>query len=442
MKWRFLLLLPLLLSPIFITSAVSDSITKLVFTSEPITVAPNELSSQITVQLQNSLGASEETSETVDVLFTSSSATGEFLNSSGSTVTKTMSTGTANKNFYYRDSSAGTHTITIMATGRVSGFSVSTSQSIVVGNNTGSQVQGTSTSNSVTPVQIGGSSGGVWGSGEEETDDFSVSIGKNRTGLVGVPIYFTATLSPRSYEGEAEIIWSFGDGVGALGAASHHSFLFPGDYVVVARARVGSEFATARIIVRVQPLGVSISEVTPGSEGYILISNNSPTDAHLGNFSLNKSAQVFRLPQDFVIMQGASLRLSALVSGINPKGGDMVELRNPSGEVMSTYILDEPQVELTDTASISGEETNIDLQELQVSLALLEQTALAMKSVSKQVPLTISAKPADPVGQAREVEKLFEPKSATIVIERKQNFFAKFLAFPRLMIGNVVEAFR
>src|SRR3989338_3342237 len=130
MKWRFLLPLPLLLSPIFITSAVSDSITKLVFTSEPITVAPNELSSQITVQLQNSLGASEETAETVDVLCTRSAATGEFLNRAGSTGTKTMSTGTANKNFYYRDSSAGTHTITIMATGRVSGFSVSTSQSI------------------------------------------------------------------------------------------------------------------------------------------------------------------------------------------------------------------------------------------------------------------------------------------------------------------------
>ena len=115
-KYFFVTLLVLLPAVLY------AQVAKIVFTTEPQTVKPTEISGTITIQLQDSVGSSYKATETVDVEFQSSSASGEFLSpSSENVVTKTISTGSANKNFRYRDSTNGTFTITIKATGRTSG---------------------------------------------------------------------------------------------------------------------------------------------------------------------------------------------------------------------------------------------------------------------------------------------------------------------------------
>ncbi len=96
----------------------SNNITSLVFTTNPQTAAVNTSSQAITVQTENSAGTAEKVSETNDVTFTSTSATGQFLNSTGGAVSTTMSTNTASRTFYYEDSTAGTYTITVTIKGR------------------------------------------------------------------------------------------------------------------------------------------------------------------------------------------------------------------------------------------------------------------------------------------------------------------------------------
>ncbi len=112
----------------FVNRAIADSlnITQINFTSSAQSVDINTLSGVMSVQTQNISGASEQTSETNHLTLSSSSPTGEFFNANSGACTSqltspfelTMSSGSANKNFCYKDATAGTHTITISADGQ------------------------------------------------------------------------------------------------------------------------------------------------------------------------------------------------------------------------------------------------------------------------------------------------------------------------------------
>ncbi len=104
-----------------LVSADSVNITQINFTSSPQTIDINTVSAQLTTQTQNTGGTLEQTNETNHLDLASTSPTGEFSSNGtnwSSVNTLTMSTGSANKNFFYRDSTAGTYTLTISAQGQ------------------------------------------------------------------------------------------------------------------------------------------------------------------------------------------------------------------------------------------------------------------------------------------------------------------------------------
>ena len=106
------------------------------FVTKPQTVLPSTLSKEITIQSQSTLGLSEAVTETFDLTFTSSGATGLFLGSTGKPASKTMSKGTANRTFYYKDSSLGNFVITVVATGRDTLRSFKVTQNITISTST------------------------------------------------------------------------------------------------------------------------------------------------------------------------------------------------------------------------------------------------------------------------------------------------------------------
>ena len=107
-----LVLLFLVFSFAFYVPAVSHAaVGQLVFITEPQTVAPGAISDVITIQTQDRSGIEAKMEETGDVSFVSSSATGQFVNAGGEPFSTVMNRNSANRNFYYRDNSAGTPTI-------------------------------------------------------------------------------------------------------------------------------------------------------------------------------------------------------------------------------------------------------------------------------------------------------------------------------------------
>jgi hypothetical protein len=98
------------------TATVTLPISKLVFTSSAPTVKQGNVTSVITLQTQNALSAAQPVSSETTIALTSTSAGGEFSLSASpfSSVTNvTISSGSSTATFYYRDSIAGTPTITI-----------------------------------------------------------------------------------------------------------------------------------------------------------------------------------------------------------------------------------------------------------------------------------------------------------------------------------------
>ena len=102
--------------------AATANITKLAVTTSQQSIFAGDVSAAITVQTQNSGSTAEQLDTSGTALdLSSTSTTGEF-SSSATTWTPvtsiTMNSGTANRTFYYKDTTPGTYTITVTAEGQ------------------------------------------------------------------------------------------------------------------------------------------------------------------------------------------------------------------------------------------------------------------------------------------------------------------------------------
>jgi hypothetical protein len=104
--------------------ADSALITQIKFTTTPQTINMNTVSAVLTTQTQKvveTIDTSEQVSETTTLNLNSTSGTGQFSSNAETWIpvtTLTMNTGSANRSFYYRDSTPGTHTLTVTAEGK------------------------------------------------------------------------------------------------------------------------------------------------------------------------------------------------------------------------------------------------------------------------------------------------------------------------------------
>ncbi len=314
------------LFPLFVYADPSQ----IVFTTSPQTISKNTLSEAITIQTQDGGGASPAT-ETLDLAFTSSCDSGEFLNSSGNPATKFMSVNTSNRTFYYRDSTEGECTLTVKATGRNSSKEFTATQVIKIGETSGSLV---SSQNNVSSSNSATKSGSLSSTnlplGNSSLD---VDIGKDRVTTPGNVLYFQALVKKSSnISSKIEFNWSYGDGHVGVGQNVQHTFKYPGQYVVVLNAKSGDISSVSRIKVFVDDAKISMSE----SDGVIDITNNSDTEINLFNWKIEKDGMGFIFQPDTIVLPKATMRFDK--SLLNMRGDTSmkgVTLKNASGVLVS-----------------------------------------------------------------------------------------------------------
>ena len=106
--------------------------SRVAFTSPEQTVAPGAVSTPLTVELQTNAGTAYTAGVPVDVSLSSSSPTGELSTSPdgpwATTLTTPIASGAATASFYFRDTGAGSATITAAAAGKTAA-----TQAIAVG---------------------------------------------------------------------------------------------------------------------------------------------------------------------------------------------------------------------------------------------------------------------------------------------------------------------
>ncbi|MBI2832056.1 MAG: hypothetical protein HYX79_07350 [Chloroflexi bacterium] len=117
------------------STVATDAITKLAFATSAQSITAGEASSVMTVQTQDAISQPENVSSNTTIDLSSSSGTGTFSTTAGGTYTSTLSvtitSGTSSANFYYKDTTAGTPTITA-AENPSAGWTDATQQETIV----------------------------------------------------------------------------------------------------------------------------------------------------------------------------------------------------------------------------------------------------------------------------------------------------------------------
>jgi hypothetical protein len=338
-KKIFLLGSILFLFPVFSHAQVS----RLEFTTEPQSIKPGELSGPITLQAQDSSGNSTPTAETIDLEFISSSPTGEFLGATGNSVTKTMNTNTANRTFYYKDSSVGTFSLTINGTGRTSGQTWSATQTIVVsssGSSSSNNEDDNSTddnSNSSNSNQISPNSAHYGATpivSSKSTSNITLSAGRDRVGSVGTPMEFRAETNLKYGRG-AIFKWNFGDGTESGGNLVSHTYEYPGEYIVVLKVPTAEGEIVSRTKVKIINPEV---KVISANLDRIEISNSSNNEISLFGRVLLVGDEVFSFPQDTLIGAGQKIFFSSKVTKLFPKDANEVSLMAVGEGVSETKV--------------------------------------------------------------------------------------------------------
>src|SRR3989344_324760 len=359
-KESFLFVLSLLVLLPVITHA---QVSKIVFTTESQIIKPGELSGPITIQTQDSCGNLYQTPETIDLEFTSTSATAEFLGSTCNPVTKTMNTNTANRTFYYRDSMEGNSTITINATGRTSGNIWGANQTITISNSVSTSTSTTTnqtTTTTSTPSPTNNSPSTTSGHYSatpvtylDPSVKFEAGAGRNRLSTVGVPIEFKADTTSEHTK-NSSFKWSFGDGSMTNGPLVTHSYAYPGEYVVVLSVTaLDGKGAVSRTNVKIVAAKQKISfstavtglKPTHPTDVYLVVVGASPSNINiaakieeerLAQIALVQS-QIYELQQELVVVteQEEDVRLSTtteIIESEEPKVEEInkVEEKNPA----------------------------------------------------------------------------------------------------------------
>lgn len=302
------------------------------FITEPQTISAQELSGACTIQAQNAAGNPQQSDETIDLSFSSTSASGEFLSAAGDPVKTVMNKGTANRSFYYRDASAGTHTLTVVAVGRVSGQSWIARQQIVVGSG------GSGSVSVVSAPAVGAApvSGSV--SASPPAPAIEARAGPDRTAVAGASIDFTGAaigLLGAPIE-NARFWWNFGDGATAEGMSVSHIFRVPGTYTVGLHISSGVYTGSDYVTVTVVPNKVVITEVVEGAQGFIRLWNGSEAAVDIGGWTITGGdGRKFVLPRSTMIRSKSDIALAHAVTGLS--GVLSLQVHFPDGSFAFSY---------------------------------------------------------------------------------------------------------
>lgn len=183
-----------------------------------------------------------------------------------------------------------------------------------------------------TPPPASATSTPIADSGRTPPPSLRVEAGEDRIALSGATVEFrgqvfglNGTLVP-----EARMIWNFGDGETREGKAVLHTYRFPGNYVVSLSGSVGEYAGADYLSVRIVAPDLRITEIKPGSDGFVEIANNTGERLDLGGMALADASRTqFRIPQHTFVTGGGAIVFPNAVTGLLPLSP--LELRDAAG---------------------------------------------------------------------------------------------------------------
>lgn len=331
-------------------ASISAEVANFVFITGPQVVQPGVVSEQITVQAQSAGGESSSLTSTACFSFVSTSAQGEFSSNATNwspVSVLTMNKGTANKNFYYKDTQNGTQTLTIKIALKPESESRScASWPVEEWNMQWTVTQGITVGASSPSGSSGSSDGSQAGTTPTGAEDFGpgnkpvgsskmppppkvfADGGGDRTVIVGADTEFRA----RAYDEKKHLIdfatfhWNFGDGSTAETSVVYHHFDHPGRYVVVLEVPEEKDSASDQFTVTVERMELGLSLFPDGS---VAIENHAGRTLDLSRWAIRSLGRTFTIPDRTFVLTRNTLYISQDTLGFT--SGPDVELDYPNG---------------------------------------------------------------------------------------------------------------
>lgn len=331
------------------------------FTSEPQTVAVGAISETITIQAQDGSGNAFKLPST-GCLALSSSASGEFSSSATSwsaVSVLTMNKNSANRNFYYKGTAAGTHTLTVRLVLKPESESRSctnwptvewptgwtTAQPITIGSgsnapaNAGENTSTASSTPQISEQASSASNGSSTSAPSEPVPSLVVKMSAPASVSVGADATFSATVFGVKREPipNARVVWSFGNGATREGISIRYAYNIPGSYAVIADAASGGLSGTAKLVVRAATPDIRVSRAVPGVHGFVEVENRSITELDVSGWGIASGAILFTIPDHTLILPSAKVAFPSEVTKISLDGND-ARLLFPNGTLAAEYV--------------------------------------------------------------------------------------------------------
>lgn len=313
----------------------ASDISQFVFTTNPQTIKPKEVSETLTIQAQDANGNSVKIPQTGCLHLETTSATGQFSSNSTnweSVSQLTMNKNTANRNFYYKDSSVGNYTLTVKAA--LTSCSEWTTEEWIAKQDI---IVSESASN---PEPASESEPEQQTQQQEETvwptePQIYAKAGPDKTAVAGADVYFSGQalgLQKEPLE-NARYLWNFGDGDIGEGQNTKHVYKYPGEYIVVLDVSSGKYSASDRLLVKVVENNLKIIEA---NENYIKLHNGSNVELDISSWFLRAENSLFKFPAKTFIKTDKDLIIDSSISDLKAKN-QKAEILYPNGSLANSY---------------------------------------------------------------------------------------------------------
>ena len=350
-----------------------------------------------------------------------------------------MSKNTANRTFYYRDSSEGNFTIIINARGRETLQEWSVTQQIIISSDASQNLPEDDSSGEVLGISSDQSTSSNSSSGDSTTNvsslnsQLEIMAGNDRTTSPGSPIWFQATMKKNTTKANPNLNWSFGDGNVGVGPLVSHTYKYAGDYVVVLSAKVGEIFSVSRFKVKV--INSDIEVLDKGQ--YLEILNKSNTEINLFNWKIENGGKGFVFQPNTIILPNSSVKFDKSLLKLKGYDNSMgLSLKNYLGEEVFSV----PDVKETNLGEISLQMEDIQKQAYSlVNKAIAANLVVENSPIPKEVSLSFSGEVKDDfIESAEPILEVLSSSTENIIYEvpKKEGVFVRLTKFIKRVFSN------
>jgi hypothetical protein len=175
-----------------------------------------------------------------------------------------------------------------------------------------------------------------------------VKILTNNLAFVGEPLLIKTNILGYTNEvlTRGKLYWNFGDGSSleqenTLNNKLEHTYYYAGEYLLSLEyyeSILSAEpIVTEKIIIKVLPKTVIISQVGSAEDFFIELTNKSTSEIDISNWTLRSSNRIFYIPRNTILMPGKAMRISNKISNFSLADQYSLKLYSKTGDLVFDF---------------------------------------------------------------------------------------------------------